>query len=66
MKPTLANSVSPSERSHLFHICEKKLQATLLWDCIPIGRSKLPNSTYQSIAIALKFMYNVKNRKLFY
>ena len=25
MKPTLANSVSPSERSHLFHICEKKI-----------------------------------------
>ena len=25
MKPTLVNSVSPSERSHLFHICEKKI-----------------------------------------
>ena len=25
MKPTLANSVSPLERSHLFHICEKKI-----------------------------------------
>ena len=44
----------------------KNMQATLLWDCIPIGRSKLHNSTNQSIAILLKFTYNVKNRKLFY
>ena len=45
------------------------MQATLLWDCIPIGRSKLHNSTIQSIACIaklLKFTYNVKNRKLFY
>ena len=41
------------------------MQATLL-DCIAIGRSKFDNSTNRSIAILLKFTYNVKNRKLFY
>ena len=41
------------------------MQATLLWDCIPIGRSKLHNSTHQSIAILLKITYNFKNRKSF-
>ena len=42
------------------------MQATLLWDCIAIGRSKLPNSTNESMAILMKFTYNGKNRKLFY
>ena len=44
----------------------KNMQATLLWDCISIGRSKIPNSTNQSIVILIKFTYNVKNRKFFY
>ena len=44
----------------------KNVQATLLWDCIAIGRSKLHNSTNRSIATLLKFTYNVKNRKSFY
>ena len=51
---------------YLFNICEKHENNTPvgLYTHRGIGRLKLPNSTNQSIAILLKFTYNVKNRKL--